>query len=131
MKLKQYNKIRYYIRNKILLPIANKLIDIRPHSIRIIRDGVQYEARYHRTCFWYDGEPITIRRILEKRKNYHIDYWDGGEKGKVWCEMFGWGPHMFNAKRRKEIENTVTKNLNHVIDMWLKYVVNSKKGERK
>ena len=117
------------IRNKILLPIANKLIDIRQHSVRIIRDGVQYEARYHRTCFLHDGEPITIRRILEKRKVYHIDYWDGGEKGKVWCEMFGWGPHMFYAKRRKEIENTVTKNLNHVIDMWLKYVVNSNKED--
>ena len=127
MKLKKYVKIRHRIRDKILLPIANKLIDIRPRSIRIIRDGVQYEARYRRTRYWYDGTPITIRGILEKRKNYHISYWDGGEKGKVWCEMFGWGPSMFTIKRKKEIESTVTNNLNYVIDMWLKHIVKPSK----
>ena len=127
MKFKQYRNIRHYIRNKILLHIANRLIDIRRHSVRIVRDGIQYEARYHRTQYWYDSEPITIRGILDKRKVYHIDYWDGGEKGKVWCEMFGWGPSMFTVKRKKEIENAVTKNLNYVIDMWLEHIVKPNK----
>lgn len=127
MKFKQYRNIRHYIRNKILLPIANRLIDIRRHSVRIVRDGVQYEARYHRARYWYDGRPITIKGILEKRKVYHIDYWDGGEKGKVWCEMFGWGPSMFTIKRKKEIESTVTNNLNYVIDMWLEHIVKPSK----
>ena len=123
MKFKQYRNIRHYIRNKILLPIANRLIDIRRHSIRIVRDGVQYEARYHRTQYWYDSEPITIKGILDKRKVYHIDYWDFGETGRGGCEMFGWGPSMFAVKRGDDIEGIVTKNLNYVIDMWLEHIV--------
>lgn len=135
MKFKQYRNIRHYIRNKILLPIANKLIDIRPRSVRIIRDGVQYEARYHRTRYWYDSERITIKGILDKRKAYHIDYWDFGETGRGGCEMFGWGPSMFTVQRGnniKSVTSIVTKNLNYVIDMWLEHVVKpSKEKETK
>lgn len=136
MKLKKYVKIRHRIRDNILLPIANRLIDIRPRSIRIIRDGVQYEARYRRTRYWYDGKPITIKGILEKRKVYHVDYWDGGEKGKVWCEMFGWGPSMFTVQRGnsiKSVKSIAIKNLNYVIDMWLEHIVkpNKEKNDAK
>ena len=133
MKLKKYVKLRHRIRDKILLPIANKLIDIRPRSIRIIRDGVQYEARYRRTRYWYDGRPITIRDILAKRQVYHIDYWDGGENGKVWCEMFGWGPSMFTVQRGnniKSVTSIATKNLNYVIDMWLEHIVKPNKEKK-
>lgn len=127
MRFKKYSKLRHFIRNKILLPIANKLIGIKSHVIHVTRDGVHYKAEYYRTRYWWDSEPITIKGILNKRKVYHVWYWDGGENGKCWCEMFGWGQSMFYAKRRNDIESLVSKELDHVIDMWLKYVVNKNK----
>lgn len=133
MKLqKEHRKIRHFIRNKILLPIANKLIGAyKKHYVYIERDGVKYKAEYHRVQYWGDDEPITIKGILERRKIYHVWYWDGGEKGKVWCEMFGYGQDMFYVERKVDIESLVTKELNRVIDMWLKYVVKPNKEKEK
>ena len=130
MQYKKYNG--NFIRNKILLPIANKLIDTDQHTVRVISDGVKYEARYYRTRYWYDSEPITIRGILEKRRVHHVSYWDGGEKGMVWCQMFGRGPDMIYARRRDNIKALITQNLYHVIDNWLEHVVKpSKEKETK
>ena len=73
MKFKKYSKIRHFIRNKILLPIANKLIGAyKKHYVYITRDGVQYKAEYYRSQYWYDDEPITIKGILRNRRTYHI-----------------------------------------------------------
>ena len=131
MKFKKYSKIRHFIRDKILLPIANKLIGANEkHYVYIERDGMKYKAEYHRTQYWWDSEPITIKGILEKRRTYHVWYWDGDEKGKVWCEMFGWGQSMFYVKFGQDIEKLVSKELNCVIDCWLKYVVNPSKEKK-
>ena len=130
MKYKKYNKTRHYIRNKILLPIANRLIDTDQHTVRVISDGVKYEARYHRFQYWYDSEPITIKGILEKRRIYHVSYWDGGEKGNVWCQMLGRGADIIYARRRDNIKCTITKNLYHAIDYWVEHVVKPNKKKK-
>ncbi len=130
MKYKKYSKFRHFIRDKILLPIANRLIDIRPRFVHVIRDGVRYEARYYRTRYWYDNERITIRGILNKRKVYHVSYWDGGEKGNVWCQMFGRGQDMFYVERKYDIESMVSNELGRVVDSWLKYVVKPNKEKK-
>lgn len=122
MKFKKYSKIRHFIRDKILLPIANKLIGIEQHKLRCFKDGIVYEARYRRFRYWWDSEPITIKGILEKRKSYHVDYWDGGENGKCFCEMFGWGKSIIHVKRTDDIEELVAMELDKVIHMWNKYV---------
>lgn len=118
----------YWIRRKLTMPLANKLIGShKPYIVRIKYNNAHYEARYHRAQYWYDNERITIKGILRKRKIYHVSYWDGGEKGLCWCEMFGWGQSMIEVKRGDDIEILVTQELAHVIAMWLKYIVNPNK----
>lgn len=128
MKFKKYSKVRHFIRDKILLPIANKLIGAnKKHYVYITRDGVQYKAEYYRARYFYDDQPITTKGILRNRRTYHIWYWDGGENGRVWCEMFGWGMSMVELKFGQDIKKIVTHELNRTIDLWLKHVVNKNK----
>lgn len=123
MKFKKYSRIRHFIRDKILLPIANKLIGCRKvHIHRIRYKDCFYEARYHRLQYFWDQEPITIKGIIHKRRTYVVDYWDGGNTGRVWCEMFGWGEKFIHVKRGEDIELLVTNELERVIAMWRKYV---------
>ena len=129
MKYGKYRKICHFTRDKIFLSIANKLIGVGVEG-RVgmtAPDGTRYEARYHRLGYFADGRPITIRGILKRRKTYYVDYWDGGTKGKVWCEMFGWGEKFIYVKRGEKIETLALDQLNHVTEMWRKYV--SHKGD--
>ena len=123
MPYKKYSKVKHFIRDKILLPIANWLIGAnKPYFLRTTIDGVMYEARYHRSRYWWDSERITLKGILKKRKTYYVTCWDGGKEGRVWCEMLGYDNHFIQVKNSRDIEELVAENLENTIYCWGKIV---------
>ena len=76
------NKDEKILRNK-LAEEANK--EINPWKIYKIKykvpGGGMYEARYHRSQYFYDNEPVTFENTNRLKNTYHIDYWKCFENG--------------------------------------------------
>ena len=128
-KVTRFVGLYYWIRRNITMPLANKLIGCRKrYSIVIMRDGCYYMAEYHRQQFWYDTEKITIKRILEKRRTWHVMYWDKGEKlGFGGIEMcFNLGQPIFEG-RKKDVHNLILKELERVTNHWISLRTNNEK----
>jgi hypothetical protein len=112
-------KMRRFIRNRILLPIANWLSGSnKRYSVVIVRDGVTYEAEYHRARYWYDDTPITITGIRTNRTVWHVRYLDRGTKGAGGCEMLTDCPTVFGARTASRALITATQYLESAIDYW-------------
>ena len=92
-------------RNK-LVPFVNRyLIRVRRYSDRYEYKGYPYYADYHRTQYWYDDKPITLIHILQCRKLYHVDIWQGYPVGKG--RICTNSSTMFFAKNRKSAKALV------------------------
>ena len=122
-KLKSLRRRWYWwVRKNITMPLANKLIGSnKRYSVRVVSDvGVTYEVEYHRTRYWYDEERITIRGILQKRKLWHVTYWDKGVKpgwGGIEMWVSGGGPCIFFGNKKDALLKA-TSGLQDTIKCW-------------
>lgn len=112
----------WWSRKNIIMPLANKLIgSYKKYTVRMVSDiGVTYDAEYHRTRYWYDEERITIRGIFQKRKVWHVTYWDKGVKpgwGGIEMWVSNGGPDMFYGNK-KEAEIKARSGLECTIERW-------------
>lgn len=111
----------YWIRKKLTMPLANKLIGSnKRYSVRqVSAKGVTYEGEYHRSRYWYDTERITIGGIFNKRKVWHVMYWDKGENpGFGGIEMIGCGGAPILHGTEEEVLEQVSKDLTKAIWRW-------------
>lgn len=102
------------------MPLANRLIGSKKrHILRMVVDGVTYEAEFHRQQYWYELRPaVTIFGILKKRKTWHVTFWDKGKKP-------GWGGiEMLNNSKpivygtKKNILPEIEEEMKRVIHYW-------------
>lgn len=125
---KHFIPLRYWIRGKITMPLANKIIgSSKRHIIRVVVDGVTYDAEYHRQPYWYELYPrVTIRGILKKRKIWHVMFWDKGvEPGLGGIEMLGARKHIFEGTH-KNVALEIEKELRWVASRWATIVCGDK-----
>ena len=133
-KLKSLRRRWYWwFRRNISMPLANKLIgSYKKYTVRLVSDlGITYEAEYHRTRYWYDEERITIKGILEKRKWWHVTYWDKGEKpgwGGIEMWVLNGGPCMFFGNKKDALLKA-TSGLQSTIKRWDE-ITNRRKKEQ-
>ena len=119
-KLTKFRAFRWWFRRRVSMPLANWLIGSNKiHTLRMVVDGVTYEAEFHRQQYWYELRPaITICGILKKRKTWHVTFWDKGAKP-------GWGGiEMLNNRKpivygtKKTVLPEIEEEMKHVIHYW-------------